>query len=270
MFAENLNNIIMLALYILAGAAAIAVIFKDLAIIKRVHAVFLSAALASSLAALIIRAVLSGHAPFANHYESMLLMLFIFTAALFFFRFLKDDSKLVYIASPLSTVLALVTLQFYTEPSALIPVLRSIWLKIHVISTMISYALFLISFIFAVLYLIKHFKGNSSFSRMLPEKDFIDSVSYKLISAAHPLLSFGIISGAVWAQRAWGRYWGWDPKETWALITWLLYSAFLHIRISNKSKKASAAIINVIAFLSVIFTYFGVNFLLKSLHSYAK
>jgi cytochrome c-type biogenesis protein CcsB len=98
--------------------------------------------------------------------------------------------------------------------------------------------------------------------------DMLDDVGYKTIMMGFPLLTVGIITGAVWANKAWGTYWGWDPKETWSLITWLVYAAYLHARLTRGWKGKRAAILSMVGFLAVIFTYLGVNLLLSGLHSY--
>ena len=154
------------------------------------------------------------------------------------------------------------------------PALQSDWLLYHVITSFVSYGAFAVSFGVSVLYL---FKANAeksglkegSILGMFPDSKVLDEVNYKAIAVGFPLLSLGIITGAAWANYAWGTYWSWDPKETWSLITWFIYAAYLHARLTRGWQGKRAAILSIIGFLFVIFTYFGVNFLLSGLHSYA-
>jgi len=104
--------------------------------------------------------------------------------------------------------------------------------------------------------------------QIVPEQDVLDEVTYKMISVGFVLLTLGIITGAAWADSAWGRYWGWDPKETWSLITWLIYGAFLHTRLVRGWKGFRMSLVSVIGFISMLFTYLGVNYILRGLHSY--
>jgi ABC-type transport system involved in cytochrome c biogenesis permease subunit len=144
----------------------------------------------------------------------------------------------------------------------LVPALKSNWLHIHVITCFMAYAAFAISFICSVLYLVGR-KWETLPLKMLEE------INYKSIIIGFPMLTSGILTGAVWAQYAWGSYWRWDPKETWSLITWIVYALFLHVRQTRNWKGKTAAIVSVLGFLSVIFNYFVVNFVLSGLHSYA-
>ncbi|MCS6817282.1 MAG: cytochrome c biogenesis protein CcsA [Blastocatellia bacterium] len=106
-------------------------------------------------------------------------------------------------------------------------------------------------------------------SEALPSLEVLDRLTYRAVTLAFPLLTLMVITGAVWANESWGRYWGWDPKETWALITWLFYATFLHTRITHGWKGRRSAVLAVLGFVAVMFTYLGVSFLLPGLHSYA-
>jgi cytochrome c-type biogenesis protein CcsB len=102
----------------------------------------------------------------------------------------------------------------------------------------------------------------------IPDQNLLDDVTYRMIAIGWPLLTGGIITGAVWANSAWGTYWGWDPKETWSLITWFIYAIYLHARYVRGWKGTQMAVISAVGFLAVIFTYLGVNLVLSGLHSY--
>jgi cytochrome c-type biogenesis protein CcsB len=152
------------------------------------------------------------------------------------------------------------------------PALKSPWLGIHTTLCFLSYACFLMAFCFGIMYLwqereVKSRKIDVFFFR-LPSLGLMDRLGYRAIAFGFLFLTLGIISGSIWAQRAWGSFWSWDPKETWSLIVWLIYLVYLHGRIMAGWRGRKSAYIAIIGFLSVIFTYFGVSFLLSGLHSY--
>jgi ABC-type transport system involved in cytochrome c biogenesis permease subunit len=144
----------------------------------------------------------------------------------------------------------------------LVPALQSNWLHIHVFTCFIAYAAFVISFICGLLYLV-NWKG------VIPSRQVLEETNYRSVVVGFLMLSAGVFTGAVWAHYAWGTYWSWDPKETWSLITWIVYALFLHARYVRGWKGKRIAILSIVGFGSVIFTYFGVNFILAGLHSYA-
>jgi len=153
----------------------------------------------------------------------------------------------------------------------LIPALKSNWLIAHVITCFIGYAAFALSFGISLMYLIKQRekKGDSRFVGLFPESSNLYEVNYQLIMLGFLFLSIGIITGAVWANSAWGRYWGWDPKETWSLITWFIYATLLHARRTRGWEGKRIVYLSILGFVAVLFTYFGVNYL-PGLHSYGK
>jgi cytochrome c-type biogenesis protein CcsB len=161
------------------------------------------------------------------------------------------------------------------DPRVLMPSLKSYWLVFHVTAMFISYALLALAFMFALLYLLRSRKLKLESINTRFNLQFLDRVSYKLVLLAFPVLTLGIFLGAVWADQAWGRYWGWDPKEVWALITWLVYLAYLHFRLQRGWIGYRSALMNIIGFVSVLITFIGVNLLdevfkLGSIHAYAK
>ncbi len=161
------------------------------------------------------------------------------------------------------------------DPRELMPSLKSYWLVFHVTAMFISYAVFALAFTFAIMYLMR-LKG-----KQMEKIDarfnlkWLDETSYKLVLFAFPVLTLGVFLGAVWADSAWGRYWGWDPKETWALITWIIYLAYLHLRLQWGWVGYRSALLNIIGFAAVLTTFLGVNLLdstfkLNSIHAYAE
>ena len=152
------------------------------------------------------------------------------------------------------------------------PALQSNWLPIHVTLSFMGDALFAMAFGSGVMYLIQERqlkrKRPGAFYYRLPSLDVLDSMNYRALTIGFPLLTLGIITGSVWAQYAWGSYWSWDPKETWSLITWLIYAAVLHARLTAGWRGKKAAWFSIIGFMAVLFTFLGVNLLLSGLHSY--
>ncbi|MCK5148288.1 cytochrome c biogenesis protein [bacterium] len=146
----------------------------------------------------------------------------------------------------------------------LIPALQSNWLTYHVLTCFLGYSAFTVSFGAAIAYLIKLMGDSTTDNTQL-----LDEIIYRANAMGFIMLTIGIITGSVWASRAWGAYWSWDPKETWSLITWIIYAIFLHARLSRDWRGKKAAILSIVGFCAVLFTFFGVNYLLAGLHSYA-
>ncbi len=163
-------------------------------------------------------------------------------------------------------------LGFPTHIGELNPALKSRWLAVHTIFAFGGYAAFTVSFGAAIMYLIQqHFLKKKRLGAMyqkLPALDVLDDINYRCLTFGFPLLTIAIITGAIWAETAWGTYWSWDPKETWSLITWFVYAVYLHARYVRGWKGSQMAVISAVGFLAVIFTYLGVNLVLSGLHSY--
>lgn len=207
----------------------------------------------------------AGRPPFSNLYESMVLfgwcVIAIYSGA-------RISSKSVW--NIMGSVAALITVIILGVASLmddsirpLMPALQSNWLTIHVFSCFVSYSAFTLSFFSSIFYVAVYARDRNGKSL-----DILDRTTYQAISFGFPFLTFGVISGAIWANQAWGTYWGWDPKEIWSAITWFVYGAFLHMRLVKGLKNIGAALVSVLGFLCVLFTYFGVSYLLPGLHSY--
>jgi cytochrome c-type biogenesis protein CcsB len=159
------------------------------------------------------------------------------------------------------------------EIQPLVPALQSNWLTYHVITCFLGYAGFAVACGASIMYLLvvgrEERKGsNQGLMGIFPSAKVLDDINYKAIMFGFPLLSLGIITGAAWANYAWGTYWSWDPKETWSLIIWFIYAAFLHARFTRGWVGKKAAWLSIIGFAATIFCYLGVNLLLSGLHSY--
>jgi cytochrome c-type biogenesis protein CcsB len=244
-------------------------------------ATFVSVAgFAANTVAIIIRWVESyklgiGHAPFSNLYES--LIFFAWTTILLYLiveRRTKNKTSGAFV-TPLA-FLAMAYASFSPNVSSgiqpLIPALKSNWLISHVITCFFGYAAFGLSFGLSFMYLLKRLDregGSNIFLRLIPRADILDELNYQMVVIGFLMLTLGIITGSVWAHSAWGSYWSWDPKETWSLITWLIYAAVLHSRLVRGWKGKRIAILCFVGFSCVLFTYFGVNYL-AGLHSYAQ
>ena len=161
----------------------------------------------------------------------------------------------------------------YTEAAQLVPALESWWLVIHVAAAVICGAAFTVAAGITALYLWRERAERKNRVRgvvaRLPEASRLDTMAYRILAFAFPLWTFAVIAGAIWAENAWGRYWGWDPKETWAFITWVVYAGYLHARATAGWRGRRAAYIALIGWVSYLINYFGVNLFVNSLHSYA-
>jgi cytochrome c-type biogenesis protein CcsB len=167
----------------------------------------------------------------------------------------------------------------YTPAGSLVPALQSYWIAIHVTAMIVASGLFIFGAVVTTLFLIadrsqrRLAAGRPSFSAgilaHLPGTTVLDRLSYRSILFAFPVWTFGVMAGAIWADHAWGRYWGWDPKETWSFITWVVYAMFLHARATGGWRGRRAAWIHMVAFACLMFNLIGVNLWISGLHSYA-
>ncbi|HZK05234.1 MAG TPA: c-type cytochrome biogenesis protein CcsB [Actinomycetaceae bacterium] len=214
---------------------------------------------------IVMRSVVTGHAPFTNQHEFAIAFVWAIVACYLVFEWRYDMRAISLVAIGIAAALLLYGLNLDTGVRPLMPALQNNpMLTLHVGTAMLSYGATCISFGAAVLYLIRPYVKW----RGMPSGEVLDEVSYRAAVIAYPLITAMIILGAVWAQTAWGRYWGWDPKETAALITWLIWSAYLHARVFRGWRGRRAAWLVVIGFASVLFAYFG-NHFFGGLHSYA-
>jgi cytochrome c-type biogenesis protein CcsB len=233
--------------------------------------------LAGNTAGVVLRWVESyqlgiGHAPLSNLYESL-----VFFAGTIILIYLFIEQKYQNrVIGAFVTPLAFLALAYASmSPNIsdriqpLIPALKSNWLIAHVIACFIGYGAFAVACGVSFMFLVRQKSSDNSASmlNLLPDVDLLDDLNHRLVMFGFLFLSAGIITGAVWAHSAWGRYWGWDPKETWSLITWFVYATLLHARMMRGWRGKRTAILSIGGFAAVLFTYFGVN-LLPGLHSY--
>ncbi len=207
-----------------------------------------------------------GHAPLTNFYESMIFFAWTLGLAVILTKFKFKSDIIVVLGMPLIFLTMASTFLMDPDIEPLIPALQSNWLIAHVVTCFLGYAGFAISFIAAVVLIFMNLTSTKE-KPHAKSAAILDEIVYRAVLAGFPMLTIGIITGAAWADYAWGAYWSWDPKETWSLITWLIYSAFLHARLARHWSGLSTAVLSVIGFAAVLFTYFGVNYL-PGLHSY--
>lgn len=237
------------------------------------YALFVGAGLMLVLA-LVTRFILGGRMPVSNMYESITFAMGAFAIGGIVFEGIYRQGwvgiGLSFFGWGLMTMANSMPLHM-RKIDPLVAVLNSVWLNFHVTSLLISYSLFLIGFVFCLLYLLKDITGNKT--GMLPRAEVFEYLTYRSIQVGWPLLTLGIFLGAVWANTAWGSFWSWDPKETWALITWFAYTIYIHLRMNIGWTGRRSIVAAMVGFLMVLITYFGVSYLpglAGGMHSYAE
>jgi cytochrome c-type biogenesis protein CcsB len=227
---------------------------------------------AAHLLSTIHRYVSAGYLPITNMHESLSFFSLAIVGAFILFVRKYRIAILGSFVVPLALLMIIASSAFPSAIHELNPALKSGWLWIHTTMAFVSYAAFTIAFVAAVIYLIqRHFlkrKKLGALFQKLPSLDTLDDISYRCLTIGFPLLTVAIISGAIWAEKAWGTYWSWDPKETWSLITWFIYAALLHGRMTTGWRGKRAAMLTIAGFLIMLFTFIGVNMWLPGLHSY--
>lgn len=213
------------------------------------------------------RGINAGRLPMTNQYEFA--SAFAWGIALCFLVFVRKfhfDVLGMFVSPVIFLVIGYASMQS-REIHALMPALQSSWLGFHVSMAIIGYGAFGVAFGVAMVYLLKD-RLRGPLAQRVPAEKTLDLIIYRAVSLGFLFLTMCMITGAIWAKRAWGSYWSWDPKETWSLITWIIYAVFLHLRLRRGMTGKKAAVFAAVGFLCVIFTYVGVNTLLSGLHSY--
>ncbi|HUR52008.1 MAG TPA: c-type cytochrome biogenesis protein CcsB [Mycobacteriales bacterium] len=234
------------------------------------------------LCSIVARGFAAHRVPWGNMYEFSSCVAFVAVTAflLLVARGYVERSLGAFVMLPVVLYLGLAATELYTAAGPLVPALSSYWIKIHVAAAITASGAFLLSGVVALLYLLRsrydeQLAGGTparfpvSLGAQLPGATVLDRVSYVVIGFAFPVWTFAIIAGAIWAESAWGRYWGWDPKETWSFITWVLYAGYLHARATAGWKGRKAAWVAVAAAGALIVDYYVVNIFVVGLHSYA-
>ncbi|MCF2529507.1 c-type cytochrome biogenesis protein CcsB [Yinghuangia soli] len=221
-------------------------------------------------------------APWGNMYEFSASVALMVVAAFLILLTRRPVRWLgIFVLLPVITTLGVAVTVLYTDTQQLVPALHSYWLWIHVSTAIVSFGALHIGALASILYLMK----DSYQKRMraedpkrrpwdtvmerIPTPASLDKTAYRVNALIFPLWTFAVVAGAVWAENAWGRYWGWDPKETWSFITWVAYAAYLHARATGGWKGRNAAYLSLLAFACFLFNYYGVNMFINGLHSYS-
>lgn len=224
--------------------------------------------------AIVARGIADGHYPLANMYEYSS-MLALVAVTVFLLMTIRWPVASLGGGAALFVIVALMGIGYglYQSPEPLVPALQSYWLKIHVTSMMIASGILVSSFVFAALYLVKDRSlrvAGSALAARLPSLETLDRLTFRAILVGFPIWTFGTIAGAIWGEHAWGRWWGWDPKETWAAITWMIYAIYLHAHGIRAWRGRRTALIAAAGFVSIMVTLYAVNLWIVGLHSYAR
>jgi cytochrome c-type biogenesis protein CcsB len=261
--------------------------------------------LSAQLISIVTRGLAAGRIPLGNMYEYSLLLAFLVVLA--YVVFVEGVAKVRtvggFVLAFSVLTMAVAVLFLYVGPAPLVPALNSYWRQIHVSSMILSSSLLALGCVVTILYLVKerrerraaealapimggavdledappHFEAGADEPAKpvaprrgwLPPAAVLDRLAYRMIAFGFPIWTFGIITGAIWAESAWSRYWGWDPKETWSFITWVVFAGYLHARATSGWKGRRAAVIALVGFGSLLITYYAVNLWIVGLHSYA-
>lgn len=224
---------------------------------------------------LVLRGLAVGRVPWGNMYEYMSAVSLVAVVTwIVLMRKFPVRRLSVFVMLPIVILMFLGGTLLYSEAAPLQPALRSYWIIIHVAAAIIASGLFLVPGVASILYLIRnrYDQDRTKFVRLgerLPVADVLDRVAYRTTIIAFPIFTFGVICGGIWAEAAWGRFWGWDPKETVAFIAWVVYAAYLHSRATAGWRGTRAAWINILGFAATVFNLFFVNLVTVGLHSYA-
>ena len=234
--------------------------------------------IAALFGCIVLRGMATSRVPWGNMYEFINLTSFCgLVAAAVLLRKPQYRPLWVFVLVPVLILLTVSGKWLYTNAAPVMPALQSYWLPIHVSVVSLGSGVFLVAGVASILFLLKLSKygepgRNGALARVvsrLPDAQTLDRIAYRASIFAFPVFGFGVIFGAIWAEEAWGRYWGWDPKETVSFITWVIYAAYLHARSTAGWRDKKAAWINVVGFVAMVFNLFFINLVTVGLHSYA-
>ena len=234
-----------------------------------VSLVVLGAAL--QFVSVVTRGIAAGRWPLGNMYEFTSAI--CLAAVVAWLLVLRRSPALrpvgLFVLLPVVILLFLGGTVLYAQAAPVVPALQSYWLVIHVTTISLSSGLLLVPGVASLLFLLRRSGRLPALADRLPAVDVLDRLAYRVTIIAFPLFTFAVIAGAIWAEAAWGRFWGWDPKETVAFVSWVIYAAYLHARATAGWRTGRAAWVNVAGFATIIFNLFFINMVVAGLHSYA-
>ena len=236
--------------------------------------------LAAHLAGVVARGLAVHRLPWGDMYEFVVALTCV--AVIFFIGLMikyRANYLGLFVIGAVVVALGLAQTLIYTAAGPLVPALQSYWLSIHVTAITLAVGTYFVAAVLGIVYLLAdryrrrvaagRATGAAGIMRRLPAPEVLDRLAYRTVMFAFPIWTFGIIAGAIWADQAWGRYWGWDPTETWAFITWVVYACFLHARATAGWRGRKAAVVQLIGFCCLVFNMVGVSLFITGLHSYA-
>lgn len=263
---------VVLWIYLLASVCYVWNLIRSGNVIGKVATAALGAGWVVHTAALVVRTVAAGRPPFLNLYEYALSLTWGFVLVYLVVEFISRNRQIGGFIVPLVTLFAYKAAQMSSEVNPTMPALNSPWRVPHIATAILAYSAFGLAFGLAIMYLIReraHGSDKSFWAKRLPPAKVLDDLVYRTLAFGFLMQTALLVTGALWAQSSWGRYWSWDPKETWALITWLIYATFLHMRRTRGWRGRTTAIMCILGFVITMFTLFGVTYLMSGLHSYA-
>ncbi len=256
--------------YFAAALIGITELFKESKTIAKITLLSAFAGFSLHTASIIYRYVAAGHIPITNPHEATSFFAWCIVLVFFVIHRRYKISLFSSFIMPIVFLLMLTASMLSREIKPLSPALQSYWLGIHTVFAFLGNAAFALAFGIGIMYLVQEryvkTKRLGSLFERLPSLQTLDEINYRLISFGFPLFTLAIITGALWAETAWGNYWNWDTRETWSLITWFIYAIVLHARLAAGWRGKRAALLSMAGFITVIVAFFGVKLLRKGLH----
>lgn len=259
-----------LTFYFAATIVSITELFKGSKITSRIMLSLTALGFAIHTVNIIFRYVSAGHIPITNPHEATSFFAWCIVLIFFMLQFRYKVNLLSSFIMPVVFVLMLSSSMLPRTVKPLMPVLQSYWLGIHTVFAFLGNAAFALAFGIGSMYLVQeHYvktKRLGDLFERLPSLQTLDEINYRLITFGWPLLTLAIITGALWADSAWGSYWNWDPRETWSLVTWFIYAIILHSRLIAGWRGRRAALLSIVGFVTIVVAFAGIKFLQKGLH----
>lgn len=259
-----------LTFYFAATIASIIELFKGTKVTSRIIISLAVIGFFIHTTSIIYRYVVAGHIPITNAHEATS---FFSWCIVFIFFLLQLRYRIIILSSfimPIVFILMLSSSMLPREIKPLSPVLQSYWLGIHTVLAFLGNAAFALACGIGIMYLVQeHYVKSKNLGELfgrLPSLQILDEINYRLIKTGFPLLTLAIITGALWAESAWGSYWNWDAREVWSLITWFIYAIIIHARLVAGWRGRRAAVLSIIGFLTILIAFFGIKLLKKGLH----